>query len=26
VGGVGAILRYRIQPQTTDSAPQPQHG
>src|SRR5919202_5512662 len=24
VGGVGAILRYRIQPQTTDSAPQPQ--
>jgi peptide subunit release factor 1 (eRF1) len=26
VGGVGAILRYRIQPQTTDSAPQPQRG
>jgi peptide chain release factor subunit 1 len=25
VGGVGAILRYRIDPQTTDSAPQPQH-
>jgi peptide subunit release factor 1 (eRF1) len=25
VGGVGALLRYRIQPQTTDSAPQPQH-
>jgi peptide subunit release factor 1 (eRF1) len=25
VGGCGAILRYRIQPQTTDSAPQPQH-
>lgn len=25
VGGVGAILRYRIQPQTTASAPQPQH-
>lgn len=24
VGGVGAILRYRIQPQTTDSAPKPQ--
>ncbi|MFL6282723.1 MAG: Vms1/Ankzf1 family peptidyl-tRNA hydrolase [Pyrinomonadaceae bacterium] len=23
VGGVGALLRYRIQPQTTDSAPQP---
>jgi peptide subunit release factor 1 (eRF1) len=26
VGGVGALLRYRIQPQTTDSAPQPQRG
>ena len=25
VGGVGALLRYRIQPQTTASAPQPQH-
>ena len=25
VGGCGAILRYRIQPQTTESAPQPQH-
>jgi peptide subunit release factor 1 (eRF1) len=25
VGGVGAILRYRITPPTTDSAPQPQH-
>jgi peptide chain release factor subunit 1 len=25
-GGCGAFLRYRIQPQTTDSAPQPQHG
>ncbi len=25
VGGVGAILRYRIEPPTTDSAPQPQH-
>ena len=25
VGGVGALLRYRIRPQTTDSAPQPQH-
>jgi peptide subunit release factor 1 (eRF1) len=25
VGGVGAFLRYRITPQTTDSAPQPQH-
>jgi peptide subunit release factor 1 (eRF1) len=25
VGGVGAFLRYRIQPPTTDSAPQPQH-
>lgn len=25
VGGVGAILRYRLQPPTTDSAPQPQH-
>lgn len=25
VGGCGAILRYRIQPPTTDSAPQPQH-
>jgi peptide subunit release factor 1 (eRF1) len=25
MGGVGAILRYRIQPQTTASAPQPQH-
>jgi peptide chain release factor subunit 1 len=24
-GGCGAFLRYRIQPQTTDSAPQPQH-
>ncbi|HYE14934.1 MAG TPA: Vms1/Ankzf1 family peptidyl-tRNA hydrolase [Pyrinomonadaceae bacterium] len=24
-GGVGAFLRYRIRPQTTDSAPQPQH-
>ena len=26
VGGVGALLRYRIQPQTTDTAPQPQRG
>jgi len=26
VGGCGAILRYRIRPQTTDSAPQPQRG
>ncbi|HEX8558526.1 MAG TPA: Vms1/Ankzf1 family peptidyl-tRNA hydrolase [Pyrinomonadaceae bacterium] len=26
VGGCGAFLRYRIQPQTTDSAPQPQRG
>jgi peptide chain release factor subunit 1 len=26
VGGCGAILRYRIQPQTTESAPQPQRG
>jgi peptide subunit release factor 1 (eRF1) len=26
VGGVGAILRYRINPQTTESAPQPQRG
>ena len=26
VGGVGALLRYRIQPQTTESAPQPQRG
>ena len=25
VGGVGAILRYRLDPPTTDSAPQPQH-
>ena len=25
VGGVGAILRYRLNPPTTDSAPQPQH-
>jgi peptide subunit release factor 1 (eRF1) len=25
VGGVGAFLRYRVTPQTTDSAPQPQH-
>ena len=25
VGGCGALLRYRIQPQTTASAPQPQH-
>jgi peptide subunit release factor 1 (eRF1) len=25
VGGCGAFLRYRIQPQTTESAPQPQH-
>ena len=25
VGGCGALLRYRIQPQTTDNAPQPQH-
>ena len=25
VGGVGAFLRYRLQPQATDSAPQPQH-
>jgi len=25
VGGCGAFLRYRIRPQTTDSAPQPQH-
>jgi peptide chain release factor subunit 1 len=25
VGGCGALLRYRIRPQTTDSAPQPQH-
>jgi peptide subunit release factor 1 (eRF1) len=24
VGGVGALLRYRIQPQTADNAPQPQ--
>ena len=24
-GGCGAFLRYRIQPPTTDSAPQPQH-
>src|SRR5947209_20148647 len=24
MGGVGALLRYRIQPQTTASAPQPQ--
>jgi peptide chain release factor subunit 1 len=24
-GGCGAFLRYRIQPQTTESAPQPQH-
>jgi peptide chain release factor subunit 1 len=24
-GGCGALLRYRIQPQTTESAPQPQH-
>lgn len=24
VGGCGALLRYRIQPQTTESAPQPQ--
>jgi peptide chain release factor subunit 1 len=26
IGGCGAFLRYRIQPQTTESAPQPQHG
>jgi peptide subunit release factor 1 (eRF1) len=26
VGGCGALLRYRIRPQTTDSAPQPQRG
>jgi peptide chain release factor subunit 1 len=26
VGGCGALLRYRIQPQTTESAPQPQRG
>jgi peptide subunit release factor 1 (eRF1) len=26
VGGVGALLRYRIQPRTTDSAPQPRRG
>ncbi|HWS88445.1 MAG TPA: Vms1/Ankzf1 family peptidyl-tRNA hydrolase [Pyrinomonadaceae bacterium] len=25
VGGCGALLRYRIRPQTTESAPQPQH-
>jgi peptide subunit release factor 1 (eRF1) len=25
VGGCGALLRYRIQPPTADSAPQPQH-
>jgi len=25
VGGVGAFLRYRLDPPTTDSAPQPQH-
>ena len=25
VGGCGAFLRYRLQPQTTESAPQPQH-
>jgi peptide subunit release factor 1 (eRF1) len=25
VGGCGAFLRYRIRPQTTESAPQPQH-
>jgi peptide subunit release factor 1 (eRF1) len=25
VGGCGALLRYRIQPPTTESAPQPQH-
>jgi peptide chain release factor subunit 1 len=25
VGGCGAFLRYRIQPATTESAPQPQH-
>jgi len=25
VGGVGALLRYRLDPPTTDSAPQPQH-
>ncbi len=25
VGGCGAFLRYRIQPQATESAPQPQH-
>jgi peptide chain release factor subunit 1 len=25
VGGCGALLRYRIRPQTTASAPQPQH-
>jgi peptide subunit release factor 1 (eRF1) len=24
-GGCGAFLRYRLQPQTTESAPQPQH-
>jgi peptide chain release factor subunit 1 len=26
VGGVGAILRYRLNPPTTESAPQPQRG
>ena len=25
VGGCGALLRYRVQPRTTESAPQPQH-
>ena len=25
IGGCGALLRYRVQPQTTESAPQPQH-
>jgi hypothetical protein len=25
VGGCGAFLRYLIRPQTTESAPQPQH-
>jgi peptide subunit release factor 1 (eRF1) len=25
IGGCGAILRYRVQPPTTESAPQPQH-
>lgn len=25
VGGVGALLRYRLRPQTTESAPQPQN-